>query len=130
MLLNYENAHFSNVSTINCAIEFVVLCLPCMVLLICCLFAFYFLGPGPVENLSLVRINETTFCISFTTPTNPNGLINEYWIVVANTMSRPTNSTKTISHIEGVDKYFIYATGLGNNFNLLVFAMESLTVSG
>ena len=81
--------------------------------LICCLFLFCFLGPGPVQDLSVVSINETTFYISFTTPINPNGMIKEYQIIVANTLSAPANFTAIISHTEGVDEYFTFATRLG-----------------
>ena len=70
-----------------------------------------------MQDLSVVSINETAFYISFTTPSNPNGLITEYQITVANTLSSPPNFTLTLGHIEGVDDYFTFVTRLGEQHN-------------
>ena len=96
-----------------------------MSLLNCCLLLIFIPGPGPVQDLSVVSINETTFYISFTTPTNPNGLIKEYQINVGNTLDTPANFTNTINHTEGVDGYFTYATRLREHNTLLMLVVHS-----
>ena len=73
-----------------------------------------------MQNLSVVSINKTTLYINFTSPTNPNGLINEYQIIVDNTLGTPANFTNKINHMEGVDDYFTYATELGEHDNLQI----------
>ena len=51
-----------------------------------------------MRDLSVIRINSTTFGISFTSPSSPNRIIDHYEIDVSNVLDMPPNFTVNVDN--------------------------------
>ena len=67
---------------------------------------------NPVQDLSVVSINSTTFDISFTSPSAPNGIIDHYEIDIGNALNMPSNFTTKICSSNTTDQFVTTTTGL------------------
>ena len=65
-----------------------------------------------VRDLSVVSINSTTFDISFSSPFDPNGIIDQYKIDVGNALDMPPNFTITIDTSNTTDQFMTITSGL------------------
>ena len=70
-----------------------------------------FPGSSPVEDLSVVGINSTTFNIHFTTPSAPNGIIDNYEIEVGTALDASSNFFITVDN-SNTDQFVATTTGL------------------
>ena len=71
-----------------------------------------FLGSSPVQDLTALDVNSTTFIISFTPPIAPNGIIDRYEIDVGNALDAPSNFTITVDSSSTTDQFGAPITGL------------------
>ena len=71
-------------------------------------------GSSQVRDLAVSRFNSTALNISFTTPSDPNGIIYHYTVHVNNALRSPPNFTVTVDNSSSTtDQYFTVPTGLG-----------------
>ena len=65
-----------------------------------------------MQDLTVLGVNSTTFTISFTSPSAPNGIIDQYEIDVGNALDMPSNFTTTVDNSSVTDQFGAIITGL------------------
>ena len=69
-------------------------------------------GSSPVQDLSVVSVNSTTFNIGFTTPSAPNGIIVQYNIDISNLVDGLPIFAIIFENSSTTDQFFTNVTGL------------------
>ena len=71
-----------------------------------------FPGSSPVQDLTVLDVNSTTFVAFFTSPSAPNGIIDHYEIDVGNALDMPSNFTITVDNGSISDQFGSIIPGL------------------